>query len=96
MGDKTQTEKRGFALELAKNTSTHGEWVALMKFGQATLLKDQRLLIDLVIQEVERECERAKAALMSRQPDKAGIMHTILQELGLELALWSRVQKEAN
>lgn len=50
------------ATELCKMTTTHEQWLALVKFGMPTLLKDQEVLMECLFMEAEREAHRTAGA----------------------------------
>lgn len=76
-----EPKQRAFIENLEKACKTHDDWLALINFVMPAILKDQLVLIEVVIREAERQVERGKGA---GQPI-AGDVFDILSELGLRL-----------
>lgn len=51
----SQKEKqRLFAKQLTESAKMHGDWLAVVRFGLASLLEDQDFLLELILQEASR------------------------------------------
>lgn len=70
-----------FAFDLAKNTKSHDDWLAVVQFGMGTLLANQLLLAEIITAEATREAQKVP----NHEPsDHVG---PILRELNLRLSL---------
>lgn len=76
-----EARARHFVTDLIKNTQTHEEWLAVVRFGLGTLLQNQPLLIECIATEAERIAERAPTVTPTNH------VVGILRDLGLQLSL---------
>ena len=77
--DLENTDHEEFVSELANQCKTHEQWVSLVRFGLPTLLKEQSLLMKIIVLESERRSsDTFSLPLRANQ---------ILGELGLRLTV---------
>jgi hypothetical protein len=55
---KTPYPDDEFVKNLMDSTQTHDQWLAFVRFGLNTLLRDQKLLMTLIVTEAQREAAR--------------------------------------
>lgn len=75
------TEQENFAVDLAANTKTHDEWLAVVRFGLGTLLKNQALLAEILVAEAMREASKISTHKSSDE------IARICDELGLRFVV---------
>lgn len=51
-------DDENFAVKITDDAKGHEEWLAIMRFGLGTLLKNQPLLMELIVREAERESKK--------------------------------------
>ena len=54
-------ESENFAITLTDKCKTHSEWLSVVRYGLASLLQNQPLLIEIIVREAVREIERVQA-----------------------------------
>lgn len=74
-------EQENFAVELTSATKSHEDWLAVVRFGLGTLLTNQGLLGEIIVNEAAREAAKVPTHKASDEVAK------ILRELGLKLTL---------
>lgn len=72
-------EQENFAVNLTTQTKSHEEWLAVVRYGLGTLLTNQGLLGEIIVNEAVREAEKVPTHKASDEVAK------ILRELGLKL-----------
>ena len=82
-------EERQFAIGLTDNCKTHKEWLAVLNFGLDRLLKNQPLLIKIIVCEAMRQLDHKKMP-SSSIADEASLIFT---ELGLHLSVTEKESK---
>ena len=75
-----EQEQENFAIKLTDQCSTHSEWLAVVRYGLATLLQNQPLLIEIIVREAVKEIERGAVPGSHVAADEA---RRIFKELGL-------------
>lgn len=73
------TEQENFIVDLTDAAKTHVEWLAIIRFGLATLSERQGLLAELIV----RECARLSLESSSKKPGDFAAQ--ILAELDLQI-----------
>jgi|GEM_PF-3018595 len=76
----SDAEHENFAIKLTDQCQTHKEWLAIVRYGLATLLQNQPLLIEIIVREAVREIERGGVPGSHVAADEA---RRIFKELGL-------------
>lgn len=74
------TQQKSFVDGLLRNANSHEDWLTIVQFGLPTLLKDQDVLIEVLMNEAKGISESDPAKLASS-------LKTILDELGLKFSL---------
>lgn len=82
-------EERQFAIGLTNNCKTHREWLAVLNFGLDRLLKNQPLLIEIIVCEAARQLDRKKVPSFPIA-DEVSLIFT---ELGLHLSVTGKESK---
>jgi len=75
-------KREAFAIALTDAAKTHDEWLSIVKFGMPTLLRDQQLLMEIIVRRAEIVCEQNKKHAIHRVV--ADDARVILDELGLK------------
>ena len=75
-------EQKQYVKKLIKQANLHDDWVAIMKFGMANLIKDESFLYELVRSYAERRPQPADA-----QIDLSKEIKHLFDELGLEFSI---------
>ena len=72
-----------FAIQLTDAAKTHEEWLSIVRFGMATLLENQLLLMECIVREACRQKDRSpvKSRVVA---DEA---RQIMEELGLRIGM---------
>jgi hypothetical protein len=78
------SEQREFVLNLGDQCKTHDAWLALIRFGMGTLLSDQDVLTEILVDEAEREAERHTHG--EAKHIASDHLFSIMSELGLRFA----------
>jgi hypothetical protein len=81
-GERALASKEAFARKLIEGCDTHDAWLSVVRFGLATLLDDQPLLIELIFREATKMVDWSKAGA-GFIPVKE--VQRIFEELGLKL-----------
>ena len=74
-------EQKRFVEQMATGCKSWEEWKTLVDFGMPTLLKDQEVLVALIVAEAEKQAQRAE----SGRETTAQCFKWILDQLGLKL-----------
>lgn len=56
-----ESDREQFAVDLTDKCDTRFQWLAVMRFGMETLLKEPKLLMELVVRRATREREESKS-----------------------------------
>jgi hypothetical protein len=71
-----------FAIELTDAAKTYDEWLSIVRFGLPTLIKDQNLLMEVIVRRAQILCDENKIHVGHRVvADDAAV---ILEELNLK------------
>lgn len=75
--------QENFAITLTDQTTNHQEWLAVVRYGLETLLKDPPLLVEIIVREAERELQRCGI----ESHVTADHARAIFKDLGLRLTV---------
>lgn len=75
-------KQKKFVLDMDSHCQDHGDWLALMQFGMPTLIKDQRVLVELLHREAQREAGRE-----SLRDSTGEYFMGLMDELGLRFVV---------
>lgn len=79
-------EVREFAQQLADQTETHEQWLAVVRFGIGTLVRNPEVLAELLIGEANKEFNRQPGTSSVRTAPHVHLKR-IMDELGLKFVL---------
>jgi selenophosphate synthase len=82
-------KQREFVSWLVGGCKTHTEWLTVISYGLPTLLKDQDVLVEVIINEAKRLAEHDEGQGIVETASPAEAVMRILDELGLRLTLAS-------
>jgi hypothetical protein len=81
------TEQENFVIDLMVKTKSHDEWLVVVRFGLGSLLSNQGLLAEIIVNEAIREAAKISTHKASDEVAK------ILGELGLKLTVTTPTQQ---
>ena len=81
----TNTEREQFAVDLTDRTPEKSQWLAIMRFGMDSLLKEPKLLMELIVRRAVREHD--ESMIVSKQPSDFAV--ELVGQLGLKFAVTS-------
>lgn len=76
-------DRENFAVELTDKCENRVQWMSVMRFGLETLLKEPKLLMELVVRRASRELEESKSVTKV----VADFAADLLSELGLKFVV---------
>lgn len=72
-----------FAVELTDKCENRAQWLSVMRFGMDTLMKEPKLLMELVVRRASRELEESKPGAKV----VADFAADLVSELGLKFVV---------